>query len=164
MLQKAAGSGEVVGHGGAKTPLSSAAGAASAAAAVTAARVMASARTSNERTVSLCANPIEDSFLQSGCSVVALPLADCGRHHVMVVLSPLNAWLHTYCAACCCCSCCPAQELCAIFAKCGSTVFGPPPGVHQSHNFFIVIWFDLIFSAKFRGAGAKLRKKLVPTF
>ena len=62
MLQKAAGSGEVVGHGGAKTPLSSAAGAASAAAAVTAARVMASARTSNERTVSLCANPIADSF------------------------------------------------------------------------------------------------------
>ena len=52
----------------------------------------------------------------------------------------------------------------AIFAKCGSSVFGPPPGVHQSHNFFIVIWFDLIFSAKFRGAGAKLRKKLVPTF
>ena len=41
--------------------------------------------------------------------------------------------------------------------------FGPPLGVHQSHNFFIVIWFDLIFSAKFRGAGAKLRNKLVPT-
>jgi hypothetical protein len=79
----------------------------------------------------------------------------------MVVLSPLNAWLHTYCAA----AATAAAQL-MIFAKSEvrQLCFGPPPGVHQSHNFFIVIWFDLIFSAKFRGAGAKLRKKLVPTF
>jgi hypothetical protein len=66
MLQNAAGSGEVVEHGGKNIPSAAGAGAASAAAAVAASRVTASARTCNERTASLNGFPIQDRVLQSG--------------------------------------------------------------------------------------------------
>ena len=66
MLQNAAGSGEVVEHGGKNIPSAAGAGAASAATAVAASCVTASARTCNQRTTRLSGIPIEDRVLQSG--------------------------------------------------------------------------------------------------
>ena len=66
MLQNAAGSGELVEHGGKNIPSAAGEGAASAAAAVAASRVTASARTCNERTASLSRIAIEDIVFQSG--------------------------------------------------------------------------------------------------
>ena len=66
MLQNAAGSGEVVEHGGKNIPSAAGAGAASAATAVAASCVTASARTCNERTASLSRIAIEDIVFQSG--------------------------------------------------------------------------------------------------
>ena len=66
MLQNAAGSGEVVEHGGKNIPSAAGAGAASAATAVAASCVTASARTCNERTASLSRIPIEDIVFQRG--------------------------------------------------------------------------------------------------
>ena len=127
MLQNAAGSGDVVERGDTKIPSSATVGAASvAAASVTASRVTASARTCDRTavTTSLCGHQIEDRFLQSGYSRCD-SANDCDRHHVMLVLTPLQRR----------CTCCAAQQRAAlhctsaIFAKCGCSVWSPP-GVH----------------------------------